>query len=277
MMSGAAEHFVTLNGLRLHYLQWGAADSPPLLLLHGGSAHAHWWDWFAPTVADRFRVIALDLRGHGASQWADPPAYEVEDYVRDVVAFVEHIDLRALRLIGHSLGGTIAATAAVEIADRLAALVIVDSRTKASPDGSRFMKRLAQMPQPRYRTLEQGIAQYRLLPVDSSARPDILVEVATHALKPTSDGTHWTFKFDRAALAAIRSHDVAPALAQLHCAIFAVRGSASPLMSESSIAALRVAAPQLEVVTVEGAHHHVMLDRPAEFNEAVARFLDRAL
>ncbi|HVN87131.1 MAG TPA: alpha/beta hydrolase [Candidatus Binatia bacterium] len=264
------------NGLRLHYLEWTNTSAPPLLLLHGGSAHAHWWDWFAPLIADRFHVLALDLRGHGDSDWSDPPAYEIDDYARDVVAFVEHFDLRALRLIGHSLGGTIAATAAARIADRLAALVIVDSRTKASSDGSRFMQRLAQMPHPRYRSREQGVAQYRLLPRDSSAPPDVLAAIAVHALRASSDETHWTFKFDRAALAAIRSHDIAPALAQLRCPILAVRGGASPLMSDTAIAALRAAAPQLEVVTIAGAHHHVMLERPAEFAAAVIPFLDRA-
>ncbi|HUI27800.1 MAG TPA: alpha/beta hydrolase [Candidatus Kryptonia bacterium] len=270
-----ADHFIELDGRRLHYLAWGDPSRPPLLLLHGGSAHAHWWDWFAPKVADRFHVMALDLRGHGDSAWAEPPAYEIDDYARDVVAFIAHFDLHRLRLIGHSLGGTIAATVAVQIADRLAALVIVDSRTKASPDGLRFMQRLAQMPHPRYRTREQGIAHYRLLPGDSSAPADMLAAIAAHALRPSTDETHWTFKFDRAALAAIRAHDVASALAQLDCPILAVRGGASPLMSEKAIAALRAAAPRLEVATIEGAHHHVMLDRPAEFAAVVTRFLER--
>ena len=273
--ASARDRFIVLNGLQFHYLDSGDAGAPPLLLLHGGSAHAHWWDWFVPKVAERFHVMALDLRGHGDSAWADPPAYEIDDYARDVVAFIEHFDLRGLRLVGHSLGGTIAATVAAQVGGRLAGLVIVDSRTKAGHDGSRFMQRLAQMPHPRYRTREHGIAQYRLLPGDSSAPPDVLAAVAAHALRSSSDETHWTFKFDRAALAAIRAHDIAPALAGLRCPILAVRGGASPLMSDKAIAVLRAAAPRLEVATIEGAHHHVMLDRPAEFARTVTEFLAR--
>jgi len=270
----ATDRAITLHRLRLHYLDWGKPQAPALLLLHGGSAHAHWWDWFAPTVADRFHVLALDLRGHGDSQWARPPAYGVSDYAGDVVAFAEALGLHPLRLIGHSLGGTVAATAAACMAERMAALVIVDSRTQARQDRRRFMQRLAGMPHPRYRSLEQGISLYRLLPSDSTAPAEILAAVAAHALRQDGDGT-WTFKFDRAALAAIKGHDVTPHLAQLRCPMLAVRGAASPLMPAAAIEALRAAAPQLETIEIAGAHHHVMLDRPVEFSAAVGEFLKR--
>ncbi|MBI4516373.1 MAG: alpha/beta hydrolase [Deltaproteobacteria bacterium] len=267
----ATDHFISLNRLRLHYLDWGNPGAAPLLLLHGGSAHAHWWDWFAPSAVDRFHVIALDLRGHGDSEWAQPAAYEVDDYAADVVAFIAALELRRVRLIGHSLGGTVAAIAAA--AGDPAALVLVDSRLKSGDSGLRFMQRLAQMQHPRYRTREQGIAQYRLLPGDCSAPPAILQHLAAHALCRSADGEHWTYKFDRAALAAIRPHDIAAALPQLRCPILAIRGAASPLMPPAGIAALRAAAPRLEDCEIAGAHHHVMLDRPAEFARAVNDFL----
>jgi esterase len=270
----AVDRTITLRGLRLHYLDWGNPEAPPLLLLHGGSAHAHWWDWFAAAAADRFHVLALDLRGHGDSQWAQPPAYDIDDYASDVVAFIEALGLHPLRLIGHSLGGMVAAATAARIAEQMAALVIVDSRTRARQDPRRFMERLAQMRHPRYRSLEQGIALYRLLPGDSTAPAEILAALAAHALRQSDDGT-WTFKFDRAALAAIKGHDFTPDLAQLRCPILAVHGAASPLMPAAAIEALRAAAPQLEAIEIAGAHHHVMLDRPAEFSAAVGEFLKR--
>ena len=68
-------HFVTINHLRLHYLDWGTAGKLPLILCHGGSAYARWWDFIAPVFAEGFHVIAPDWRGHGESQHAEPPAY----------------------------------------------------------------------------------------------------------------------------------------------------------------------------------------------------------
>src|SRR5205814_465104 len=71
-------HFETLNGLRLHFLQTGRDDGAPVCLLHGGAAHAHWFDAVIGGLGGRYRVISLDQRGHGESQWATPPAYGTE-------------------------------------------------------------------------------------------------------------------------------------------------------------------------------------------------------
>jgi pimeloyl-ACP methyl ester carboxylesterase len=250
------------------------------LLLHGGSAHAHWWDWFAPLLAKRFRVMALDLRGHGDSEWAEPAAYDVEDYVNDTVAVIKALNLQQVRLVGHSLGGTVAAATAARVTEQLAALVIVDSwippdrESKAS--GVRFMQHLSRLRHPRYRTCEQGIAEYRLLPTGNPAPSEILAHVAAHALRPIPDGSGWTLKFDRATLGAIRAYDIRPALAQLACPILAVRGAISSHMPAKAIAALRAVAPRLEAVEIRAAHHHVMLEQPEEFAKVVGGFLERA-
>ena len=75
------DHFMRLGRLSVHYLAWGQPSRPPLILLHGGAAHAHWWDHIAPVLSQRYRVLAPDLRGHGDTDWAGPGAYEIDDYV----------------------------------------------------------------------------------------------------------------------------------------------------------------------------------------------------
>ena len=257
------QRHVLVRGLRLNCLEWGSTAAPPVLLLHGGSAHGHWWDGVAPALADRFRVLALELRGHGDSEWARPAAYDVDDYAADVAALVEQEDLRTLRLVGHSLGGLVAAAAAALVSGRMAALAIVDSRTVPFSGGLRSLHRLAQLPSPRWRTRAEAIARYRLLPDDGAASPETRAHVAAHAVTQEAGGA-WTYKFDRAALA------------RIGCPVLALRGALSPMMSARALEALRAAAPQLEVATIDGAHHHVMLDRPAEFSHALGDFLDRS-
>lgn len=66
---------VEVNGLRLHYLDWGNTDAPSMLLLHGTSSHAHMWDHFATAFQNAFHVVALDQRGFGDSQW--PPGQTI--------------------------------------------------------------------------------------------------------------------------------------------------------------------------------------------------------
>src|SRR5262245_65105515 len=81
----ARSRIVRVGRLGLHCLEWGNADRPPLLFLHGGSAHAHWFDAVAPAFADRYHVVSLDQRGHGESEWARPATYAPEDFVGDLL------------------------------------------------------------------------------------------------------------------------------------------------------------------------------------------------
>src|SRR5437016_11908667 len=68
----ARSRVVRVGTLGLHYLEWGSADHPPLLFLHGGSAHPPWFDVVPPAFADRYHVVSLDPRAHGESEWARP-------------------------------------------------------------------------------------------------------------------------------------------------------------------------------------------------------------
>ena len=72
-----ANRFVTVDGLRLHYLEWGDAAKPALILIHGISRHAHTFDHIAPDFARDYHVVAYDMRGHGDSGWSPEGAYLV--------------------------------------------------------------------------------------------------------------------------------------------------------------------------------------------------------
>src|SRR3990172_6966910 len=88
-MPTARDATTTLNGLRFHFLDWGTAGRPPLLLLHGGAQTAHSWDDVAPDLATDHHVLALDQRGHGDSAWAPGGAYARADFVGDIAAFLD--------------------------------------------------------------------------------------------------------------------------------------------------------------------------------------------
>jgi pimeloyl-ACP methyl ester carboxylesterase len=118
-------NFVEVNGLKLHYLDWGGDRTRTIVLCHGGSAHAHWWDYLAPLLRSYGRVIALDLRGHGRSQWA--PSYGPAAHIGDLKAFLrDHMPTPVL-LVGHSMGGEISQRIAFDCPELLEALVLVDS------------------------------------------------------------------------------------------------------------------------------------------------------
>ena len=85
MKAAARSTFIQAGALRLHALEWGEPAAPPLFLIHGAGAHAHWWDALVPRLVPRWRVVAPDLRGHGESDWALPPSYAIEDFAADLL------------------------------------------------------------------------------------------------------------------------------------------------------------------------------------------------
>jgi pimeloyl-ACP methyl ester carboxylesterase len=116
---------IELAGQRLRYREAGAPDSPALILLHQLGQDSRDWDAVSAALCDRFRVLALDLRGHGESSRAGP--YSFEHMRDDVCRFADRLNLEAFSLIGHSMGGTVAFLVAEEWPDRIESLVVEDT------------------------------------------------------------------------------------------------------------------------------------------------------
>ena len=83
-LHGPTSHTYFSQRLRLHYVDWGNEDAPPLLMVHGGQDHCRNWDWLAQQMRDDYHIIAPDLRGHGDSQWMVGGAYSQFDFVYDI-------------------------------------------------------------------------------------------------------------------------------------------------------------------------------------------------
>jgi pimeloyl-ACP methyl ester carboxylesterase len=107
-MDGPTSHFYFSQRLRLHYVDWGNPDAPPLLLVHGGQDHCRNWDWVAERMRDRFHIIAPDLRGHGDSGWAVGGGYDQAAYIYDLAQIVHQTGIAPVTIIAHSLGAGIA-------------------------------------------------------------------------------------------------------------------------------------------------------------------------
>jgi pimeloyl-ACP methyl ester carboxylesterase len=265
---------VEAGGLKLNYLDYGTKGLPPMLCVHGGAAHAHWYDYVAPGFTSDYHVRSIDLRGHGDSEWIDPPAYLYENYAADLDETARKLDLRDFVLIGHSMGGTVSLLYAGTYPGRAKALVVIDSTVNLSPDRIAALRDVGSRSGRSYATKEELVAKYRLRPGDSLAAPEVVKHIASQSAKEQPDGT-WQHKFDRNVYATREINDMRPNWNKLTIPVLLVKGESSDRLSAAVVEDVKNRCPQAELVEVSKSHHHVTLDNPREFIEKVKPFLAR--
>jgi pimeloyl-ACP methyl ester carboxylesterase len=266
--------FVEAGGLRLHYQDFGTAGKPAMLCLHGGAAHAHWFDFVAGAFTADYHVRALDQRGHGDSEWADPPSYAYERYAADLAEVVEQLDLRNFVLIGHSMGGTVSLEYASTYPGRVSRLIVVDSTLQMTPERVAALRDVGSRRGSNYATREEFLARFRLRPAGTSAAPEVLRHLAQNSARQFPDGT-WRHKFDRNVYATRETSDGLPRWNRIHIPALLVKAARSQRISPQVYAEVKARCPHIELAEVPHCDHHVTLDNPAGFVKVVKRFLTK--
>ncbi len=270
------DKYLTANGLRLHYLDWGNEGKRPLVLLHGFGSQAHAFDDFARLMAPDYRVLSLDLRGFGDSEWPQRDGYGHRQMAEDVDALIGALGLTDVALLGQSLGGLVAMTYMLRPRPEVTALVIVDIGPDIDPAGQKgFRAYLAALPDS-FESPEQAI-QWSM-----SARPGRAREVARkdidHNLRPRPGGG-WTWKFDSRFRGpdALKDWptppDLWPALERLPVPALVVRGERSEYLSAQVAEKMRRVTPRCRLETVRGVGHSIHRDAPSELARLVGEFL----
>ena len=268
----AVDRFITVNGLRIHYLEWGSVGKQPLILLHGIARVARAFAPLAPHFASDYRVIAVDLRGHGDSGWDPRGAYLVEDYVRGIEAFVAELGLRNIVLWGNSTGGRVAQVFAGLHPKSVAAAIVEDvgpERPAAISD--RRAKRMSRE-EGGWASVDDLVAQ---LGIDYPRTPEpVLRNLALHGSKRRADG-RIVWKRDPAILKGFVPTELWASVRKIRAPVIYILGGASTIVPPETQEQLRQALPQAEIVTMPGLGHYPSDEKPAEFLAIVERFLKR--
>ena len=262
---------VGVNGLRLHFLEWGTPGRPALCFLHGGAAHAHWFDLVAPAFADRFHVVSLDQRGHGESQWAEPAAYATQDFVADLIGVMDSLGWERTTVVGHSMGGHNAMAFAAWHPERVSRLVIVDSRPAIPPERLEGMHARGRRGPRLHPDPDSAVRAFRLLPRETAAAPELLAHLARAGFVERGGG--WVYRFDPASNGSRSPVDAWPLLPRIAAPTLIVRGEWSPVLPRDMAERLRAAIAQARLVEIPKAYHHLVLDRPAVFVRELEAFL----
>jgi pimeloyl-ACP methyl ester carboxylesterase len=130
---------------RLHYLEWNPHGREPLVLLHGNSANAWWWRPLADSLdGTQYRLLALDQRGHGDSEWVSPPpAYTPDEYARDLARFIQDMGLVRPLAVGHSMGGISVLAFAARFGKLGRAAIAIDVAVTSTPGAIVFWRGLS--------------------------------------------------------------------------------------------------------------------------------------
>lgn len=264
--------FIEANGVRLHYLDYGTAGSTPMLCLHGGAVNAHWFDFVAAGFTASHHVRALDQRGHGDSAWAQPPDYSYERYAADVAKVVKKLDLRDFVMVGHSMGGLVSLVYAATYPGRVKRIVVVDSTLVATPERVAALHQVGGREGKRYATRRDFVDNFSVRPAGTTAAPEILRYLAERSGREGPDGL-WRHKFDRHVYSKRVLIDIPPHWNRIGIPALLVKGGRSERITPAIVADAKSRCLRLDLVEVPGADHHVTLDNPGGFVDAVSAWL----
>jgi len=274
--ASVADELIEMRGLRFHYRDWPPtiAGAPDLVLLHGYTGHARSWDAFASAMTDRYRVLALDQRGHGESDWAPADRYGVEDMADDLAVFVQALGLRRFTLLGLSMGGMVAMEYAGRRPKELAALVIVDIGPEIVASGVGRIQagvRAADV----FDSRDEAFAAARALnALPPAAHQRHRVD---YSLMHTEDG-RWTYRYDRALRTGNnlrrRESDVGwRSCANIEVPTLVMRGDLSDILAPEVAERMVGTIPDARFALVANSGHAIPLDAPEGFLAAARDFL----
>lgn len=207
-LSGPTSQSFISQRMRLHYVDWGNPEAPPLLLVHGGRDHCRSWDWVAEELRKDWHVIAFDHRGHGDSEWANDGNYLTSDMVYDLAQLVHQLDLAPVTIVAHSMGGDVSLRFAGAFPGKVAKLAAIEPvglspEMQPGRDGKPYVERVrnwveakreaaGRLPR-RYATIEEAYA--RMIEANRFLSEEQARHLTRHGVNRNEDGS-FSWKFD---------------------------------------------------------------------------------
>jgi pimeloyl-ACP methyl ester carboxylesterase len=269
---------IVLRQLRFHYLEWGEPDAPPIVLLHGGHQSAHSWDLVSLHLARRYRVLALDQRGHGDSEWPRDVEYTNHAMSLDAEAFIDTLGVRRPILIGHSMGGRNSMLLTKRGPSRLRALVIVDVGPELSDRGREVIAGFVQANQ-EFDDLEHFVSNVRKY--DPYRSLEHIERTVKYNMLQRADGK-FVSKCDSTPrrLGLVRGQGPLENITledarRFNLPVLLVRGADSRILAADAAERFRDALPHATLVTVPNCGHNVHGQNTLGFIAALDGFLDK--
>lgn len=271
--AGYSDRFITVNGLRLHYLDWGSGDKPPFVMLHGISRVAHQFDHLVPYFRAEYHILAIDMRGHGDSAWSPEGNYLVEDYVKDLEAFADQLNLRGMTLLGNSTGGRVVQVYAGLHPDRVARLISEDVGPERTNDIAAAFTRQVEQEAKGWASEEELVASLKRS--NPRTPEEILAAYAHFGSRKREDG-RIVWKRDPNLAKGFVPTELWRFVEKIRCPALYVVGGASRIVPQETQQRLKETLPDVRIVVMPGLGHYPDQESTADFVRIVKEFLSAA-
>jgi pimeloyl-ACP methyl ester carboxylesterase len=285
---------IVVDGGKIEVLAWGEVGKPGLIFVHGNSAHADWWSFIAPFLANDYRVASLSLAGMGDSDWL--PTYTFEGFATQIWVAAKAAGLYEAKVkpiyIGHSFGGSQVFYSAGMHPDRMRAALLVDTGFGGPPNKEQeeqWAKQTVRSPMHRgpphrtrpnrvYATLEEALTRFRFMPPQVPGNLFIADFIARRSLKrapmPDGAGEGWTWKFDPFLWAKL-DRSAMQQVAHAHKVPMAqIAGSRSAIMMRREMGQQADFIPAgVPSIIIPDSEHHIMVDQPLALVAAIRSLL----
>ena len=266
------DRFLEVEGCRIHYLRWGEAGRPGLLLVHGGFAHAHWWDFIAPFFTEHYCVAAIDLSGMGDSGFRRK--YSGEIFAKEAMSVCADAGFAGRPVVvGHSFGGLVALKSGVNYGEKLTGVMLVDFPVRPPEVQKEHDSRRPRIgPKETYPSLEAALSRFRLIPPQPCENAFILEHIARHSVAKVEGG--WSWKFDDKIFDGFEAGNISEDLAKVACQLAVVYGERSALFPRGTIDYMSTLLDKsTPVIVMPEVHHHLFLEQPLAFVETLRKVL----
>ncbi len=272
------DKYMMVNGLRLHYLDWGNRGKQTLWLLHGFTGHAHVWDFLAQDLKDKYHIIALSQRGHGNSQWPEDASYSLDDHFSDMAFFMDAVGLKKPVLVGHSMGGRNALFFSACVPEKVGRLVLVDSRPGNDPGASDALRRhIRQIP---VRTVSMEHVVHVLQNLYPFLPEPVCYHMAEHGFNKEPDGTFvpkYDIRMGRAAEnKGFMAEELGAFMKNIVCPVLLVRGQESKFLSPDHVRTMCLNLPDVRFEEIPCSSHMPVQENQEAFTNVLLDFLENS-
>jgi 3-oxoadipate enol-lactonase len=240
--------------IAVHHVVDGPAGAPAVVLSHSLGATAELWEPLVAPLAQRFRVVRWDLRGHGRSP-VPPGPYEIADLGADLVALLDRLGVARAHLVGLSLGGMLSLSVAAHHPARVDRLVVCCASARLGPP-TFWAERAARARAEGTSAMAAAVTARWLTPAFRDADPARAAALQAMVAATPAEGY-------AACCGAIERMDLRADLPAIRAPTLAIAGAQDPATPPEHLAAIAAAIPGARTAVVDGAAHAAIVEQPA--------------